>query len=218
MAVVPATVAPPWPCSALCLSPGSLVGLAHGSLFASVLVFLALGLFIRNVCFGKPCFQAKQWELRDACFASAAPLRAQPGGWAGVPQAKRSNVSFVPPQLPFTPGHRQSWDSCPGFLRRGGDPGIPGFLNYSSKQHCFLYSLPHTTYKPLKVGVLFPFYRWSSELRPREGKSLFEGHTAAKQQSQDLNPYSLPPQPMSLPLCYNASRNVYNHSVKYGSH
>lgn len=66
-----------------------------GSFLASRLVFLSLGLFTTNVCFGKPCFQAKQWE-RDAHFASAAQLRGQPGGGAGFPGTQRCNVSFVP--------------------------------------------------------------------------------------------------------------------------
>lgn len=66
--------------------------------------------------------------------------------------------------------------------------------------------------------MLFAFYRWRHELRPREGKSLSEGHTNAKWQSQDLNLYILSPEPLGLPFYHTDSIKVDNHPVSYGSH
>lgn len=62
----------------------------------------------------------------------------------------------------------------------------------------FFYSLIKITCEPSKIGVLFLFYRWRNELRPREGKLLSEGDTVTQWQSRDLKLYALSPESHEL--------------------
>lgn len=94
-----------------------------GSFLASRFVFLSLGLFTTNVCFWKPCFQAKQWG-RDACFASAAQRRGQAGGWAGVPYTEEQCLLCSTP-TPFL--HKQR-AGIPALDLRGAE--TLGFLDF----------------------------------------------------------------------------------------
>ena len=73
-----AVMVPPWPGSALLLSPSSLAGLAHSGvlLLASRLVFLSLGLFTRNMCFLEPLFASQTVEARRLVCVSSSTERA----------------------------------------------------------------------------------------------------------------------------------------------
>lgn len=141
-----AVMVPLWPGSALLLSPSSRAGLAHsrGSFISLYTCFPLFGLvYQEHVFFWNPCLQAKQWK-QDAWFASAAQLRGQPGassvtvptgGWAGVPETKRSNVSFLHPNT-FSPwATDKELVSLPWIFKGGGDSGIDLMLPSLNHNH-----------------------------------------------------------------------------------
>lgn len=116
--VAPAAVAPLWPGSDLLPSPSSLVSLAHrgGSFISFQTCFSLFGLVYQERVFLEPLFPSQ--TVGEGCLVCASSPTKRPawgpafvtvfsGGWEGVPFPKRSNVSFVPPQHPFSLGHRQ---------------------------------------------------------------------------------------------------------------
>lgn len=52
---------------------------------------------------------------------------------------------------------------------------ILGSLDFKILFQCLPLVFSHVNHpEPFKVDVLFPFYRWRDELKPREGQSLSE--------------------------------------------
>lgn len=129
--------------------------------------------------FWKPCFQAKQWE-RDACFALAAQLRGQPGGWAVSPRPKEVMSPLFHPNSLY-PWATKSWDFCPGFLTGMETLGSLDFkrLLHPTLLTCCIPSCISPTSCSRSVCHVH-FTRQGNELWPKEGKLLSEGHTTAK--------------------------------------
>lgn len=119
-----ATVALLWPGSTLFLSPGSLAGLAHGFLFSLYTCFPLFGL-VYHVCFLETLFPSQTVGAR-CLFCVSSPTQRPASRPGCVPYTKRSNVSFVPPQLPLSLGHKEL-GFLPWILEGDGDPGILGF-------------------------------------------------------------------------------------------